>query len=54
MDKKINQVLRIIMRKIYEERMLLPEYPRTEVRYEKVQDGVLISSLIFRARRLPA
>ncbi len=41
MDKKINQVLRIIMRKIYEERMLLPEYPRTEVRYEKVQDGVL-------------
>lgn len=40
MDKKNNQVLRIIMRRIYADRIALPEYPRTDARYEKVQDRV--------------
>lgn len=40
MDKKVNQVLRIIMHKIYADRIALPEYPRTDARYEKVQDRV--------------
>ncbi|GFI23660.1 hypothetical protein IMSAGC011_02450 [Lachnospiraceae bacterium] len=38
MDNRINQVLRRIMYKIYEQRKSSPKYPRTEVRYEKVQD----------------
>ena len=40
MDRKVNPVLRDIMKKIYTDRKPLPEYPRTAVRYEVVQDRV--------------